>query len=505
MMFANYFLSLIFLIRAVWPAAGHSEYMTQTYCSTPMTPGTNIMGSGVVTSTTRSLIVKRGSTTLTTGSTYNYGETLSVSISSTSGEYLLESSGASFSQGKCTSGTRIANAAGSLVMPSSGSTQVTIKTGWATGQSTVSVTPTFVLIPALGSATPTSSPGVSPSPTSTGAPSLTFHPSAAPTTSSPTTAAVINNGGSASVNSQSNNVMYGKKRTTSSLAISIVGTLAVVLITGYWYIMMVEHGQFNVLEFMKQRVFFYAACAFLMGCFSLAFIAAWARSDTANDFSYLGIPNAYLADSTNPSGLYAWHPVLMVGGFLCSQVFAASVWTLLGPENRVTAKYIHIALQSAGLLMMGLGVSAIVHSERAHSKYAQTYTTMHSILGMAAIVAFVLNYTLGSTMYTLTNYLPQSLWRKHIDLRNNHRKLGGFALILTGMAIVTGIMNQLPMGACFPPSASDGYEKMPNSCKIGLGLGVLVFLAIFFVLLTPWNAPKSPRWRQLLPPSPHLP
>lgn len=117
----------ILLLTSIWTLCdGHSVYMTQSqYCSLALNPGTNIMGSSAVTSSSRSVVVRRGSTTLTSGATYNYGETLTVSLSSTSGEYVLQTSGGTFTGGGCT-GTRVANSAGSLVMPSSGSASISV-------------------------------------------------------------------------------------------------------------------------------------------------------------------------------------------------------------------------------------------------------------------------------------------------------------------------------------------------------------------------------------------
>lgn len=86
------------------------------------------MGSPVTASASRSITVSRGTTALTTGSSYQYGETLTVKLSSTSGEYMFQTDGGAFTgSGIGCSGTRVSNAAGSLVMPCSGSLSVNIK------------------------------------------------------------------------------------------------------------------------------------------------------------------------------------------------------------------------------------------------------------------------------------------------------------------------------------------------------------------------------------------
>eukprot|EP01038_Epipyxis_sp_PR26KG_P004332 gene4332-6133_t len=200
----NYFTKLLLLLGVmVLPADGHATLMTSSYCSRSLSAGTTIMSKSAVISTTRTLVIKRGSTTLTSGASYVAGESLTVSISSTSGEYLFEASNAQFSSGSCTDNVRIANSNGAtLVMPTSGT--VLIRAGWTTSYTTVNIISDFTLVAAT-----TSSPSYSPSSaptaisslrpttnlptiTPTGLPSVTLgSPTAAPsiqTTMSPTIA-----------------------------------------------------------------------------------------------------------------------------------------------------------------------------------------------------------------------------------------------------------------------------------------------------------------------------
>lgn len=126
----------------------HSNYMITTYCSTSLSVGTVMMGFPAQSSTSRSVVVKRGTTALSSGANYVPGETLSLSISSTSGEYVIEvSPNAPFvasSKTGCSSNTRSITA-GTITLPNGGGGTVTIFPSWATGQSTVFIGSSFVL------------------------------------------------------------------------------------------------------------------------------------------------------------------------------------------------------------------------------------------------------------------------------------------------------------------------------------------------------------------------
>ena len=128
------------------------SYPTTGYgftCSRSMRSGSSIMGRTVAVSSDRyaymyiftsipfttflcsSVRVKRGGLFLSSGDEYSPGETLTVSISNSGGETVLQSSGgASFSGGTC-SNTRYRGSSRTITMPTDGST-VKVWAGWAT-------------------------------------------------------------------------------------------------------------------------------------------------------------------------------------------------------------------------------------------------------------------------------------------------------------------------------------------------------------------------------------
>ena len=138
----------------VAPAFGMAVWMTKEECKKTMRVGELIMGSEAVLSTLREVQVYRDGTLVASGDTYIPGEELLVSLvgpDDTGVQFVFEATNAVFIGGGC-DGHRVANSkAAKLLLPSDTSADapgVQIIAGWATGYTTVQITPTFVLNPA---------------------------------------------------------------------------------------------------------------------------------------------------------------------------------------------------------------------------------------------------------------------------------------------------------------------------------------------------------------------
>lgn len=176
-------------------------YVNLLKCSTPLATSSTIMGSKCALSSSRTVQVKRGSTVITSGSSYIPGESLTILLSSTSGEYVFETNIGTFTSGSCNRFTSNNGVTATLVLPKSGSGTVSIKAAYATKYGTVSLTSTITLVEGIiSSNTPSSkptlipttvSPTIKPSTTPTyliGAPTpnpTSPKPSSYPTSSSP--------------------------------------------------------------------------------------------------------------------------------------------------------------------------------------------------------------------------------------------------------------------------------------------------------------------------------
>ncbi|GMI14010.1 hypothetical protein TrLO_g2102 [Triparma laevis f. longispina] len=177
--------SLLVISGVIGQALANPSYMP---CSRELAADVSIMSSDAVSSTDRTIVWKRGSTSLACGDEYTPGETLALSISDSSDRYLFEvSGGASISGGTCSSTRKDSNNL-SVTMPSSGTVEAWV--GWA-GSSTavVKISSKCALVPA-----PTQQPTKAPTKAPTPSAAPTDTPTAAPTTEDEK----VDGGGSAS-------------------------------------------------------------------------------------------------------------------------------------------------------------------------------------------------------------------------------------------------------------------------------------------------------------------
>jgi hypothetical protein len=111
------------------------------------------------------------------------------------------------------------------------------------------------------------------------------------------------------------------------------------------------------------------------------------------------------------------------------------------------------------------------------------FTSTHSWLGIAAAALYLFTFLFGSLMASLTRFYPDSILRQAFDLKSAHRNLGVCVLTLTTIAVLTGIMDYLPVGSCNPQSSGyEGdsalyYSNTPMSCRLVNGLSIVVMIA----------------------------
>jgi photosystem II stability/assembly factor-like uncharacterized protein len=185
MMMKLYLLVLVAL--CCQQAAAHPTFIYES-CTRTIAVGATIMGNSAVgsTSSDRSVVIRRNGAILSSGDDYIPNETLTVTLSDTSGEYIFVTAGATFpvgaSSGAC-SGTRSLLTTSTLQMPDAGEGPVTVKAAWAVvALGTVTITDDFTLTegtaptpntnptaaPTGPTTAPTRRPKVTPTPTTAG-------------------------------------------------------------------------------------------------------------------------------------------------------------------------------------------------------------------------------------------------------------------------------------------------------------------------------------------------
>lgn len=142
-------LSLLFfsvLLVQIWPRANSfAAWMTKDFCDRQLDEGEIIMNEAAIMTNERSIRVFREDKEVSTGSVYVPNEILTVQISDSTGQFVLEAHHAEFANGGCKKKSRVVKNHASLKMPESGSINVTLKAGWSMGHQQVHLTPVFLL------------------------------------------------------------------------------------------------------------------------------------------------------------------------------------------------------------------------------------------------------------------------------------------------------------------------------------------------------------------------
>ena len=214
------------------------------------------MGASAQASTAFTLIVTRGTTTLSSGDPYVSGETLTWSLPASNYEWLLDSTsgGASITSGYCSNKRYNSKSpeSGTFVMPSSGSGDVLMSVGFAPMYGTVSISQ-FTLAAA------TSSPSVAP----TAVPSpIPGTPTLGPTTA-PTDAAAILSDVESYPNEASTDMAVG-------LVVSIIGVVLLIVLL-HVYLRMWKNR--SLPDLSKYPIAGTLACFF--GFLSLLLVCMW--------------------------------------------------------------------------------------------------------------------------------------------------------------------------------------------------------------------------------------
>lgn len=183
----------------------------------------------------------------------------------------------------------------------------------------------------------------------------------------------------------------------------------------------------------------------------------------------------------------------MVSGFFGCQVLAILVWGII--KNRDAAKLIHVVLQTASFITLFIGVQAVIIYKNSGEFPIPNLTTIHSWVGVATVVVFVLNYSLGLLMASLKQFFPNSILRKAFNLGSIHKTIGMASIRLAVLSIVTGVMDQLGQGTCnyiydnvastaIDSNPADNYPHYPIACRLANGLAIIVCITAIFMTLS---------------------
>jgi len=481
--FFNIIITILFVISILPYGTPYASYMTtSSYCSLSLSVGSNIMSSSASYSSQYELTVKRGSTQMLSSLSSHYypGESLTVSFpASGSMQFVIQASGGatfSGSSGIGCSGTRSSGAKSvQLIMPPIASGNITVWAGWSSSYGHVSISPAVILLPSKQTLAP-----------------ISRAPTVKPTIKSQVTSS-SSSSSSSSLSPTSINLLIG-------VLVGIGGFITISML-GYFYIRR-NGGKFPSLSLTTSNtsnnsthtIFNHhlsnsnllttvpSALSVGSGILCLILVCLWATNGNngTTQNGYLGVPEW----KTNP---LAYHATFLVGGFFLSQLIAILVWTNF-PAGGKVPKPLHAIIHTLGMVSLIIGLVEIV--KYVNSQSSPALTTMHSWTGVMAVAVYGAAYLLGA-LHAILKYLkPSHPLLSIIDWIAVHRTLGVTGVALTAAAILTGVMDYLPQGACsynnmdspfVDYNPAKNYYALPTACKLANGLGVATVVAVMFL------------------------
>lgn len=209
---------------------------------------------------------------------------------------------------------------------------------------------------------------------------------------------------------------------------------------------------------------------------------------------------AYLGKPSWKENIFAWHPVLAVCGFFGSQIIATSVWSFKSRNHTMIIKIAHVVMQSIALTG-GIASIYAVAKWKATARLPHV-TSMHSWVGIAALLVFLHNYTFA-LLRQLGKYCFPSVHFFAPTFLHYHRSVGLTSLVLAAMAVVSGIVvKQTGLEECtyYPPRTNEWdptvhYQRMSVGCRLGNGIGMCVIAccgAVLFATVTRYHTSLKP-------------
>ena len=181
---------------------------------------------------------------------------------------------------------------------------------------------------------------------------------------------------------------------------------------------------------------------------------------------------------------FNYHPVLMTAGFIFCGMNAILSFRLL-PLGKPVSKNIHVALHVGAVTCISIGLAAVYigNSYTNHNnvgyKFPNFYS-LHSFIGLSAIVLYFQNFILGSLAYLVKSFVSLDLKKMYMP---NHKFLGILTIIFAGAAILTGIVDIEggEFGVCTFDAENGSYADVPRGCKVlsAFGMTVLTTIALF--------------------------
>jgi hypothetical protein len=213
---------------------------------------------------------------------------------------------------------------------------------------------------------------------------------------------------------------------------------------------------------------------------------------TASYVSNSDLKETYLGGLNWGKLIFNWHPVLMVGGLIFCSITSILSYRLI-PMTKLATKSLHVFLHTVGVVCFSVGLSAVLIGNNNKSKndgntYYSNFNSIHSFLGLAAIILYGQNYVLG-----FLHYLMPVAVSKRKAYMPSHIFLGSFAFFAAVFAALTGAMELATEYGCHyevtspDTNPAEHYHLLTKGCKTLNGIAVLLLFTAFFAAYALWE------------------
>lgn len=219
-----------------------------------------------------------------------------------------------------------------------------------------------------------------------------------------------------------------------------------------------------------------------MSVLTLIMTISWATSSDTNE--------SYLGGLDWSDRVFNWHPILMVSGMLVG--LTNGVLSFRRPLKRKQNKFLHVMWFIAAIVCMSVGLKAVWKSHDV-KPYKPNLYTLHSFIGLGAVVFLSQNFLLGLLNF-VSPFLSDAIKKLY---KPNHVFFGTCTLILAVMAICTGIQEKNWFLGCGyavtekDTNPAENYHKLQDGCKLSNGIGVCAFTTLLLTLYSLFNMSKN--------------
>uniref|UniRef100_A0A1A9X0V7 Cytochrome b561 domain-containing protein n=1 Tax=Glossina brevipalpis TaxID=37001 RepID=A0A1A9X0V7_9MUSC len=198
---------------------------------------------------------------------------------------------------------------------------------------------------------------------------------------------------------------------------------------------------------------------------------------------WIGVHMGGLAGTSYPDLEFNWHPLLMTVGLIFLYGNAILVYRGFRSLRKKTLKLCHASIHAVAFILIVFALVAVFDSHNLRAKPIPNMYSLHSWLGLAAVIMFCLQYASGFVAF-LTPGAKQSIRAALLPI---HVYFGLFGFILSIAAALMGITEK----AIF--SVKD-YSSLPSSGVMVNLCGVLyvTFGALVVYLVTNPNYKRKP-------------